>query len=485
MIGYRLLAVGAASALTLLSTAPASAGVLVRISTDTFPNPTSQHQTEVEPDTFSFGSTIVSAFQVGRFTDGGASDIGWATTIDSGTSWQSGFLPGITTFFGNGPFDRVSDPSVAYDPLHNVWLIVSLPLLETPSIHGAGVLVSRSTDGGLTWDNPVTVPVGGATDTDKTWIVCDTTSTSSFFGNCYVEWDNHGLGNRIQMNTSTDGGLTWASPLPTANFAAGIGGQPVVQPNGTVVVPIDNAFETTLLSFVSTDGGASWSSTVLVTGISSHRVAGSLRSGPLPSAEIDGAGTVFVTWQDSRFEAGQANDLVFSTSTDGLTWSPVTRIPLDGIGSGVDHFIPGLAVDPSTSGNTAHLGLAYYFYPVAGCSIATCELDIGFSNSTDGGASWAAPTQLAGPMNVTWLASTTQGFMVGDYISTSYAGGLAYPVIAVANPPSAGVFDEAMYSTVSGLRAGSAGQTATIRADRPAVTGASDHPAATTPLTQR
>ena len=35
---------------------------------------TSQHGTEVEPDTFAFGLTIVAAFQVGRFFDGGASD---------------------------------------------------------------------------------------------------------------------------------------------------------------------------------------------------------------------------------------------------------------------------------------------------------------------------------------------------------------------------------------------------------------------------
>src|SRR5438046_220157 len=53
----------------------ASAGVgLVKISSDPFTNTTSQHATEVEPDTFAFGTTIVSAFQAGRFFDGGASD---------------------------------------------------------------------------------------------------------------------------------------------------------------------------------------------------------------------------------------------------------------------------------------------------------------------------------------------------------------------------------------------------------------------------
>ena len=63
------------------------AGCNMQISADPFTNTTSQHRTQVEPDTLSFGSTIVSAFQSGRFFDGGASDIGWATSTDGGSRW--------------------------------------------------------------------------------------------------------------------------------------------------------------------------------------------------------------------------------------------------------------------------------------------------------------------------------------------------------------------------------------------------------------
>jgi hypothetical protein len=145
--------------------------------------------------------------------------------------------------------------------------------------------------------------------------------------------------------------------------------------------------------------------------------------------------------------------MVLSTSTDGVTWSPVTRIPTDPIGSGVDHFIPGVAVDRTTSGGSAHVGLTYYFYPNANCTVSTCQLDVGFVSSTNGGATWSTSSQLAGPMSLTWLANTSQGFMVGDYISTSFEGGTAHPVIAVANPPSGSTFDEAMYSVPGGLTA--------------------------------
>jgi len=251
-----------------------------------------------------------------------------------------------------------------------------------------------------------------------------------------------------------------------------IGGQPVVQPNGTVVMPIDNAFETAVLAFTSTNGGASWSGPVTIARIRDHNTAGGLRSGPLPTAEIDAAGKVYVVWSDCRFRRRcKSNDLVLSTSTDGLAWTAPARIPIDATSSTADHFIPGLAVDKSTSGSTAHLGLTFYFYPETACTAATCQLNVGFISSTDGGATWGAATQLQGPMTLSWLANTSQGRMVGDYISTSFAGGLAHGVFAAANPPVGTVFDEAMYTPATGLAAA----VAAAVANDPVVSNASDH----------
>src|SRR4029453_15811959 len=125
----RLTAVLTIAALLVLAAGAALANVpLTQVSSDPYTNPPSQHRTEVEPDTFAFGSTIVSAFQVGRFFDGGASDIGFSTSPNGGSTWTRGFLPGITKFQGGGSFDRASDPAVAYDPRHNVWMISSLAL---------------------------------------------------------------------------------------------------------------------------------------------------------------------------------------------------------------------------------------------------------------------------------------------------------------------------------------------------------------------
>jgi hypothetical protein len=446
--------VAAGTVVAIVVAAPAAFAnvTLTNISADTFTNSTSQHATQVEPDTFSFGSTIVMAAQTGRFTDGGASDIAFSTSTDNGATWSGGNLPGITTFAG-GTFDRVSDAAVAYDPKHNVWMISTLAISASGGVHGAAVLTSRSTDGGHTWGSPVTTATGS--DLDKNWIACDTTSTSPFYGNCYTEWDDHGNGNRIKMSTSTNGGTSWGAALNTSGSATGIGGQPVVQPSGTVVVPMASATETSIRAFTSTNGGGSWTAPVTIASVGGHTVPGGLRSGPLPSAELDGSGKVYVVWQDSRFRSGGArDDIVMSTSTNGTTWTTVVRIPIDATTSTVDHFIPGIAVDRNTSGSTAHIGVTYYFYPNSSCSASTCQLDVGFISSTDGGSTWSTATQLAGPFTLAWLASTTQGRMVGDYISTSFdANGLAHGVFAVATANSGSTFHENIATPASGLAA--------------------------------
>src|ERR1700734_99059 len=163
---------------------------LTHVSSDTFTVAPGQHATEVEPHVLANGSTEVAAFQTGRIAPGGATAIGWATSANGGTTWKHGFLPGLTVGNGSGPYDAASDPAVAYDAKHAVWMIASLPISNTSET--PAVVVSRSTDGGFTWNDPVSVGPN-VVSSDKNWIVCDSTSTSPYYGNCYVEWGNPDL----------------------------------------------------------------------------------------------------------------------------------------------------------------------------------------------------------------------------------------------------------------------------------------------------
>jgi hypothetical protein len=419
---------------------------LTRLSTDAFTNPESQHATEVEPGMAANGSTLVTAFQVGRRYGGGASDIGFATSINGGATWANGLLQGITQFAG-GSYLFASDPSVAYDKSHGVWLIATLDITATNDI----VSVSRSADA-TNWGAPIIV--SSTHDADKEWITCDNTAGSPFYGHCYLEWDDpskpaNGL---VWMSTSTNGGLTWSAAVNTTSSTAGVGGQPVVQPNGTVVVPIMSADGTQMLAFTSTDSGSSWNASVTISTITDHVVAGNMRSIALPSATVDATGRVYVVWQDCRFRSGcGSNDVVISTSSDGSNWTSPTGIPIDPATSTVDHFIPIIAADPTTSGTSVRLAVTYYFYPTAQCTSATCQLELGLISSNDGGTTWSAPTTLAGPMSLSWLPNTLSGVMVGDYFATAFSNGHAYSVFAVAQANTGATFNEAIFTTTNAL----------------------------------
>jgi len=432
-----------------LALVPANAQfTLQKISVDKFTNTDSTHKTEVEPDMFSWGSTIVAAYHVARRPGSigwGSADVGFSTSTDGGTTWKFGYLPGLTVNYKAGTYGAAADPSVAYDAKHGEWIISTLPLVGLgPGAPFIGdVAVSRSTDG-LHWGSPINVDKTHLDD--KNWSVCDNTTTSPFYGNCYTEWDQaYGTGD-VMMSVSSDGGMTWGTGKTSSDHAFGLGGEPLVQPNGTVVVPFESG--ASISAFTSTNGGSTWGRSVLVSTINSHFDAGGIRNVNLPTAGIDGAGNVFVAWSDCRFRTGcSSNDIVFSTSANGTTWTTPARIPIDATTTTVDHFLPGIGIDPNTSGSTAHITVVYYYYPVSNCSTSTCQLEVGFTTSQDGGATWTAGQNLAGPMKLTWLPNSDNGYMVADYIGVSYNNGNPYGVFAVATAPTGSTLNEAMYTT--------------------------------------
>src|SRR5437899_12061738 len=128
----------------VVAASPAGVGAAaISISTDPFTQATcaasaaTNHHTTVEPDTFSNGSTIVARFQVGRIFDGGACAVGFSTSTNNGGAWTNGLLPGITKWTATkGSNDRATDPSVAFDARHGVWLISSLTLRAAGGVPG-------------------------------------------------------------------------------------------------------------------------------------------------------------------------------------------------------------------------------------------------------------------------------------------------------------------------------------------------------------
>ena len=414
--------------------------VVRRLSVDPYLSSDSQHETAVEPDSFSFGSTIVTAFQLGRRAAGAATNIGTAVSRDAGRTWQRSALPSVTIESQPaGPETAASDPTVAYDALHGVWLVGTLTL-EPTSSH---VYVARSTDGAH-WSPPVNVASGPLLDKD--WVVCDNGAASPFRGRCYAEYTDDQL-NETVSQFSNDGGVTWSPPIRSTSTL--VGTQPVVRADGTlVVVAGDYNGEAALIGSIvavrSTDGGATFTRTT-VSSLQAHD-NDPMRAIALPSVDIDSAGTIYASWHDCRFHAGCAeNDIVISTSPDGgLTWAAPARVPIAPVSSALNVFIPGLAADPARPGR---LALVYAYDRPTACPKGPCTLGIGFTTSSDGGSTWSAPRRLhAQPFSTDWLPRAEGGRMVGDYFSTSFAGDRVVPVFALATSPLKGRLRQAIFA---------------------------------------
>ncbi len=397
-----------------------------RISVDTLTAAPGQHQTEVEPSVAAWGSTAVATFQVGRFTDGGAAGIGWATSKDAGLTWRSGVLPALTNASSpSGEATRASDPVAAYDAAHGTWLIATLVL-------GNGFTaldISRSVDG-ESWSPPVSAArlATNSLAYDKEWISCDNTPTSRFHGTCYLAYTDL-ASSRIALQVSHDGGATWSAPV-TATAAFGFNAEgvlPLIQPDGALTI-VFGVGDAGMYAVRSIDGGASFASP---TGISPIRRANQplLRAPTLPAAAVDASGRLLVAWADCTFRpACDGNTIVLTTSTDGSTWTKLTRVP----GTGFDSFVPGLAADPSVPGR---ISIVTYVRNSTACSSATCAIGVAVVTSRNGGATWTKPRRLdAVSPRYAWLANAGAQF-VGDYVGATYAGGRFVPVFALASRP--------------------------------------------------
>ena len=149
---------------------------------------------------------------------------GFFTSFDGGATWIDGQIPMQS---GNG----AGDPSPAFDDKHGVVLMAQLENLGGlggPNVTQGDISVSRSTNGGRTWSEPVTVMKGTgnsfgqanqAVFYDKEWLTVDNNPDSPHYGRAYLTSTRflstrHGAyaESPIFLSYSDDGGQTWTTP---------------------------------------------------------------------------------------------------------------------------------------------------------------------------------------------------------------------------------------------------------------------------------
>lgn len=391
----------------------------IRVNSDSVDNYHNEEQIVVNPTD---SANLVSCWRDFRL---GYRQIGIGYSFDGGITWEDYLIPSELT-----PFWQDSDPGLTTDAQGNIYLVI-LSLVSTSDSNALVVL--KSTDGGMSFDEPrLAVLSGGEKFEDKELIACDRTD-SEHRGNLYVAWARFGsMGPQIYSVTSTDGGETWIDPVPVGEETGVQWPVPCVGSDGTYYIAwVSTQTPYAILLDRSTDGGQTWGADITltpvaeaITDIDDYYTTFSF---PALDADItDGqyAGNLYVAYMDRG--ANGSYDIFFRRSEDrGSTWSD--RIPISGDEEqGNDQFHQWLCVD-----NTGIIHVIFYDQRNG---IADNLLDIYYVYSEDAGATWCEPIRVTDTSSRYKLGPVTSSPWpmpagpIGEYIGLAAWGGVPFPV---------------------------------------------------------
>ena len=231
---------------------------------------------------------------------------------------------------------------------------------------------------------------------------------------------------RIRLSRSTDGGITWTNPVRVSDRAGDCldedntveGAVPAIGLNGEVYLawsgPLGIMFDK------STDEGLRFANDVFVSsqpGGWDYAIPGIYRANGLPITACDVSespyrGNIYVNWSDQRNGLNNT-DVYISKSTDGgATWSPARQVNNDI--TATQQFFTWMTVDQMTG----------YVYCVFYDRRATSgnATDVYLARSTDGGETFSN-------FKVSQTSFTpTSSVFFGDYTNVSAYGGKVYPI---------------------------------------------------------
>ena len=420
---------------------------------------------------------LVGSVQQDRWNDGGSNGLTNVVSTNGGATWQlASSQPQFTRCEGAAPgspgdLNRATDPWVSFSSDGKIVYSISDSFnANGPAFGGASsIIISRSTDGGVTWQTPVTARFDASFTVlnDKETVTADPSSPLT----AYATWDrlvspsenanpgafDHSPAFRgpAMFSKTTDGGVTWSNGraifdpgeknqtignqivVPTAGPGKGvlIDGFDLIQTKGGLG---NNQRETLSVAVIrSTDGGATWSQPIIVApqvfagvSIAGHAVRS---SDELPEFAAAPNGNLYAVWQDGRFSVNGTSKVALSQSTDGgLTWS--TPIRVDQSVGDTPAFTPqvhvasdgtvGVSYFDLESATSAQPGLTDTF--IVHCHAACTDP-----------ASWAAggetKVSTTGPFDMT-QAPDAGGYFVGDYEGLTSSGTTFDPFFVMAKP---------------------------------------------------
>jgi len=375
---------------------------------------------------------------------------------DGGTTWGYTCAPRGSLYSGLSCTNEAgSDPWLAWDDQNNVYAdYMSLCYNSTwSSVSGYAMVVAKSTDGGATW-SPHGVIQNSYTNgqsEDKNAYIIDNNPTSPYYGRHYSCWDRS---NNELIKYSTDGGVTWTEVnLPATARSSNLGCEMAVQKNGTVHLIYDgltcgasNCTGESMYYTKSTDGGVTWSSPVLVQdftnvisfGASSKYGPQDQRGlNPFGAIDVDNSGgpcdgSLYAVFTDDPDNNGIGTaDVFVKRSTDGgATWGAAVRVNDTPNPDTSIQFHPFLKVDQSS-------GAIVVSWHDARNDPNNRKVDFYVARSTDCGQTWTnvQASQPSSEFNNSTISYTDENStdnanynpnQFGEYMGLDALNGTAY-----------------------------------------------------------
>jgi hypothetical protein len=335
---------------------------------------------------------------------------GYGYTSNGGTTWT---FPGVLE---NNVFR--SDPVLASDDTGRFFY---LSLLETFFDN-----VWSSLNSGQTWTN-----LGPATGGDKQWFTVDNTNSTGH-GFQYQPWSTAGnnYGGR-QFSRSTDGGVTWMDPINIPNSPQW--GTPDVDSNGILFIGGVNVNSGQVWCIRSTnakDGAVTpiFDQSTAVNLGGSFDFSGTINPAGLAGMlflAVDRSGTsnnnnIYMMASLQPTGASNGTDVMFVRSTNGgQTFSAPKRINDDPINHNKWHWLGTFSVAPNGRIDSVWLDTRN--------AANNTDSQLFYSFSTDGGDTWSPNVAVSNSFNP-FLGYPNQNKM-GDYItivSDNTGGDVAY-----------------------------------------------------------
>jgi hypothetical protein len=358
-----------------------------------------------------------------------------ASSLDGGKTWTRSTIPGLTTCTG-GTADAGSDPWLSAGGDGTVYFSGLAADLSTDPPTTA-VVASHSPNGGRSWPATATVAaplVGNEHDA--------ITASPTRAGHAYLAFANFldpgalPRTNPVEFSRTTDGGATWSSPVlidQPSPFAIDFSPKILVLPGGALLAVFARADFEAGLGYLyaarSPDEGRTWLPPVLAVTKPFPPDAVDDKDIPLPQPGFPSAaaapdGSVYVAFEDNTSSSSGAIGVVRSRD-GGRTWSSA---PLPGVSAFA--FEPAIAVDSHGT-----VGVTWYDLRNDRPGDAALTADVWFAHSSDRGASWRQ-THVAGPTDLRTAPLPAHNY-VGEYQGLAALPGRGFAAIFTMAAPLA------------------------------------------------